>query len=46
MECGQYNECWAAGIHMMPEETVQAHLDVAREADDSDSLGSFHFSAA
>ncbi|MDF2723399.1 MAG: hypothetical protein K0Q59_3074 [Paenibacillus sp.] len=27
MECGQYNERWAA-IHMMPEETVQAHLDV------------------
>ncbi|MDF2921374.1 MAG: hypothetical protein K0R57_288 [Paenibacillaceae bacterium] len=27
MECGQYNEQWAA-IHMMPEETVQAHLDV------------------
>lgn len=27
MECGQYNEQWA-GIHMMPEETVQAHLDV------------------
>jgi L-ascorbate metabolism protein UlaG (beta-lactamase superfamily) len=27
MECGQYNEKWA-GIHMTPEETVQAHLDV------------------
>lgn len=27
MECGQYNEKWA-GIHMMPEETVQAHVDV------------------
>jgi L-ascorbate metabolism protein UlaG (beta-lactamase superfamily) len=27
MECGQYNERWV-GIHMMPEETVQAHLDV------------------
>ncbi|WP_127572852.1 MBL fold metallo-hydrolase [Paenibacillus xylaniclasticus] len=27
MECGQYNESWAA-IHMMPEQTVQAHLDV------------------
>lgn len=27
MECGQYNERWA-GIHMMPEQTVQAHLDV------------------
>jgi L-ascorbate metabolism protein UlaG (beta-lactamase superfamily) len=26
MECGQYDERWAA-IHMMPEETVQAHLD-------------------
>jgi len=27
MECGQYNEHWAS-IHMFPEETVQAHLDV------------------
>ncbi|RAU96148.1 hypothetical protein DQG13_21005 [Paenibacillus sp. YN15] len=27
MECGQYNERWAA-IHMLPEETVQAHQDV------------------
>ncbi|WP_429372253.1 MBL fold metallo-hydrolase [Paenibacillus sp. DS2015] len=27
MECGQYSEDWA-GIHMMPEETLQAHLDV------------------
>jgi L-ascorbate metabolism protein UlaG (beta-lactamase superfamily) len=27
MECGQYHEKWAA-IHMLPEETVQAHLDV------------------
>ncbi|MFT4755989.1 MAG: L-ascorbate metabolism protein UlaG (beta-lactamase superfamily), partial [Vicingaceae bacterium] len=27
MECGQYNENWA-DIHMMPEETVQASLDV------------------
>jgi L-ascorbate metabolism protein UlaG (beta-lactamase superfamily) len=27
MECGQYNERWAS-IHMMPEETVQATLDV------------------
>jgi len=27
MECGQYNERWAS-IHMMPEQTVQAHLDV------------------
>ncbi|MDX5418776.1 MAG: MBL fold metallo-hydrolase [Hymenobacteraceae bacterium] len=27
MECGQYNELWP-NIHMMPEETVQAHLDV------------------
>jgi L-ascorbate metabolism protein UlaG (beta-lactamase superfamily) len=27
MECGQYHEKWDA-IHMMPEETVQAHLDV------------------
>ncbi|WP_397328133.1 MBL fold metallo-hydrolase [Paenibacillus arenilitoris] len=27
MECGQYDPRWA-NIHMMPEETVQAHLDV------------------
>ena len=27
MECGQYNEKWQ-DIHMMPEETVQAHIDV------------------
>lgn len=27
MECGQYDERWA-DIHLMPEETVQAHLDV------------------
>lgn len=27
MECGQYDERWAA-IHMMPEQTVQAQLDV------------------
>ncbi|QJD85437.1 MBL fold metallo-hydrolase [Cohnella herbarum] len=27
MECGQYDERWSA-IHMLPEETVQAHIDV------------------
>ena len=27
MECGQYNEAWS-NIHMMPEETVQAHIDL------------------
>lgn len=27
LECGQYNERWA-NIHMMPEETVQAHIDL------------------
>ncbi|WP_188499939.1 MBL fold metallo-hydrolase [Pontibacter amylolyticus] len=27
LECGQYNELWQS-IHMMPEETVQAHLDL------------------
>lgn len=27
MECGQYDERWAA-IHMLPEETIQAHQDV------------------
>ncbi len=31
MECGQYNERWAP-IHMMPEETVQATLDVQAAA--------------
>lgn len=30
MECGQYNEKWHA-IHMMPEETVQAAIDVRAE---------------
>ena len=27
IECGQYNEGWPY-IHMMPEETVQAHFDL------------------
>ncbi len=27
MECGQYDPRWAS-IHMLPEETVQAHIDV------------------
>lgn len=27
MECGQYNELWQ-GIHMLPEETVKASIDV------------------
>ncbi|AKD04198.1 MBL fold metallo-hydrolase [Pontibacter korlensis] len=27
MECGQYDELWP-NIHMMPEQTVQAHLDL------------------
>ena len=27
MECGQYNEQWEA-IHMMPEQTIQASIDV------------------
>ncbi|NNF33914.1 MAG: hypothetical protein HKN68_07385 [Saprospiraceae bacterium] len=27
MECGQYNELWKA-IHMMPEESVQGHIDL------------------
>ncbi|QMV41894.1 MBL fold metallo-hydrolase [Cohnella cholangitidis] len=27
MECGQYDKRWSA-IHMLPEETVQAHIDV------------------
>lgn len=28
LECGQYDQRWAK-IHMMPEETVQAHLDLS-----------------
>lgn len=31
MECGQYNEMWHA-IHMMPEETAQAGIDVQAKA--------------
>ena len=27
MECGQYDKRWSS-IHMMPEETIQAHIDV------------------
>ncbi|MBG0962163.1 MBL fold metallo-hydrolase [Bacillus sp. SRB1LM] len=30
MECGQYDPRWSA-IHMLPEETVQAHMDVKGE---------------
>lgn len=30
LECGQYNEGWAE-IHMMPEQTVQAHIDLRGE---------------
>ncbi|NOU59997.1 MBL fold metallo-hydrolase [Marinifilum sp. JC070] len=30
MECGQYNKLWA-DVHMMPEESVQAGLDVKAE---------------
>ncbi len=30
LECGQYNEMWP-NIHMMPEETVQAALDLGAE---------------
>ncbi|HEX9027305.1 MAG TPA: MBL fold metallo-hydrolase [Clostridium sp.] len=30
LECGQYNEGWSE-IHMMPEETVQAHIDLRGE---------------
>lgn len=30
MECGQYNEYWP-NVHMMPEQTVQAHLDLRGE---------------
>lgn len=31
MECGQYNEAWPL-IHMMPEQTVQAGVDVQADA--------------
>lgn len=31
MECGQYNDLWSE-IHMMPEETAQAGVDVKAEA--------------
>jgi len=30
LECGQYNESWSE-THMMPEETVQAHIDLKGE---------------
>ena len=30
LECGQYNEGWSE-IHMMPEETVQTHIDLRGE---------------
>jgi len=30
LKCGQYDEGWAE-IHMMPEETVQAHIDLRGE---------------
>ncbi|MTI96692.1 MAG: hypothetical protein FH749_14670 [Firmicutes bacterium] len=30
MECGQYNESWA-DMHMLPEESVQAHIDLRGE---------------
>lgn len=39
MECGQYNEKWEA-IHMLPEQTVQASIDV-----DSKSMMPIHWSA-
>ena len=30
LECGQYDESWSE-IHMMPKETVQAHIDLRGE---------------
>lgn len=30
LKCGQYDESWSE-IHMMPEETVQAHIDLRGE---------------
>lgn len=43
MECGQYNEAWA-NIHMMPEETVQAHLDLNSNVFMPIHWGSFNLS--
>ena len=40
LECGQYNEAWAQ-IHMMPEESVQAGIDVGGQALDAHPLGWF-----
>ncbi|MGS0527905.1 MBL fold metallo-hydrolase [Zobellia nedashkovskayae] len=38
MECGQYNKMWP-DIHMMPEETAQAGLDVKAKKNNAHTLG-------
>jgi L-ascorbate metabolism protein UlaG (beta-lactamase superfamily) len=43
LECGQYNEGWSE-IHMMPEETVQAHIDLRGELLMPIHLGAFKLS--
>lgn len=43
MECGQYNEKWHA-IHMMPEETVQAAIDVKARVTQPIHWGAFTLS--
>lgn len=43
MECGQYNEKWQS-IHMMPEETIQAALDVQAQITQPIHWGAFTLS--
>lgn len=40
MECGQYNEKWHA-IHMMPEETIQAAIDISAKVTQPIHWGAF-----
>jgi len=43
MECGQYNEKWQS-IHMMPEETIQAAIDVQAKVTQPIHWGAFTLS--
>ena len=43
MECGQYNEKWQS-IHMMPEETIQAAIDVKAKVTQPIHWGAFTLS--
>lgn len=43
MECGQYNEKWQA-IHMMPEETIQAAIDINAKVTQPIHWGAFTLS--